>query len=394
LIYNKKRFIPIWFIFIFLLIALVVQYVVNVKYSFPDPHSFKGEYLYNPYTDIDTAKWQISNFHAHTHKFPGSREINARNTQYLDSLYSYLGYNVIGISDYQRINRYESKHTWYVPVYEHGYQYYKNHHLVLNPKKVSWLDYFFKQTLSNKQFVINQLEKDTSAVITLVHPILRAALSYNDVKYLTNYNCLEVIDNKYLFLSFYDTILSNGHPVFLMADDDTHNLKNVLETASCFNIINTVPVRDSILHALKRGHSFSVKLNLNKYRTNEAKRTALSNLPKLIDFNVKNDTISLRMNNIVKTIKFIGQEGIGKKSLNNTNNGSYFFSKEDTYIRTEIECMDGTLYFLNPVFRYNGILKVDPSPPIDVFKTWGWRSIIIIILILGFILLYYKKVYV
>ena len=188
-------------------------------------------------------------------------------------------------------------------MYEHGYQYYKNHHLVLNAKKVSWLDYFFKQTLDNKQFVINKLKKDTSAVITLVHPILRAALSFNDVKYLTNYNCLEVIDNKYLFLSFYDTILSNGHPVFLMADDDTHNLKNLIETASCFNVINTVPVRDSILLALKRGHSFAVKFNLNKYRTNEAKKTALANLPKLIDFNIKNDTISLRLNSICKNNK-------------------------------------------------------------------------------------------
>ncbi len=393
MIFIKKKFIPVWFILIFLLLAFIVQYVVNVKYTFPEPHSFKGDYLYNPYLTIDTAKWQISNFHAHTHRFPSSRKYKARNTQYLDSLYAYLGYNIIGISDYQNINSYESKHEWYVPGYEHGYQYYKNHQLVLNAKKVSWLDYFFRQTLNNKQFVINQLKKDTSVVLTLVHPILRAALSFNDLKYLTNYNCLEVIDNKYLFLSFYDTILSSGHPVFLMADDDSHNLQNPVECASCFNIINTVLARDSILYALKRGHSFSVKLNLDKYRTNEAKKSALMNLPKLIEYKIKNDTISLKLNMNVKTIKFIGQQGIIEKSTENSNNGSYYFSKEDTYIRNEIECLDGTLYFLNPVLRYNGILKVDPSPPIDVFKTWAFRSVIIL-LILGLIILYYKKVYV
>ena len=393
MIFIKKKFIPVWFILIFLLLAFIVQYVVNVKYTFAEPHSFKGDYLYNPYRTIDTANWQISNFHAHTHRFPSSRKYKARNTQYLDSLYAYLGYNIIGISDYQNINSYESKHEWYVPGYEHGYQYYKNHQLVLNAKKVSWLDYFFRQTLNNKQFVINQLKKDTSVVLTLVHPILRAALSFNDLKYLTNYNCLEVIDNKYLFLSFYDTILSSGHPVFLMADDDSHNLQNPVECASCFNIINTVLARDSILYALKKGHSFSVKLNLDKYRTNEAKNSALMNLPKLIEYKIKNDTISLKLNMNVKTIKFIGQQGIIEKSTENSNNGSYYFSKEDTYIRNEIECLDGTLYFLNPVFRYNGILKVDPSPPIDVFKTWGFRSVIIL-LILGLIILYYKKVYV
>ncbi len=61
------------------------------------------------------------------------------------------------------------------------------------------------------------------------------------------------------------------------------------------------------------------------------------NLPKLIEYKIKNDTISLKLNKNVKTIKFIGQQGIIEKSTENSNNGSYYFSKEDTYIRNEIE---------------------------------------------------------
>lgn len=375
-------------------IILIFQYGINVKYKFTEPHPFSGKDLYNPYKAIDSSRWQISNFHAHTHKFPSNSKEIARNSQYIDSLYSYLGYGSIGISDYQMINTFESKHAWFVPVYEHGYQYYKNHHLVLNAKKVSWLDYFFRQNLNNKQFVINQLKKDTSVLITLVHPILRKALSYNDFKYLTNYNCLEVIDNKYLFISFYDTILSNGHPVFLMADDDSHNHRNPTEYCSCFNVINTIPSKDSILHALKTGLSFAVKLNLELYKSDEQKKIALHNLPKLTGFNIFNDTIYLTLNRQVNTIKFIGQEGVEKKRISNTNKASFFFSNKDTYIRAEIECNDGTVYYLNPVFRYNGVLKLDSSPAVDVLKTWVCRSGIIILLIIGFTTLFYKKSYV
>jgi hypothetical protein len=375
----------------FLAGMIIVQYVINVKYNFPKPQPFTGKYLYNPYKVIDTSGWQISNFHAHTHRFLGNRSETAAKSHYLDSLYSYLGYNNIGISDYQMINTFESKHSWFVPVYEHGYQYYKNHHLVLNARNVSWLDYFFRQTLNNKQFVINQLKKDTFALVTIVHPILRKAISHNDLKYLTNYDFLEVIDNKYLFTSYYDTVLSSGHPVFLMADDDCHNLKNPTEYGSCFNWINTFPSKDSILKALKTGASIAVKLNLNSYKTDEQKKVALHNLPILTDLDIINDTIYLTLNKEVKTIKFIGQQGVERKRISDTKKAACLFSNEDTYLRAEIECNDGTLYLLNPVLRYDGSLKFNNLPPVDVFKTWVCRSALFVLLMVVFTMLMYRK---
>jgi hypothetical protein len=375
---------------IFIVIALILQFGINVKYKFPEPHPFNGGYLYNPYSNIDTSMWKISNFHAHTHKFAGNTNTTLKNSWSLDSLYSYLGYDIISISDYQNINKFESKKLWYIPVYEHGYQYYKNHQLVLNAKKVNWTDYFFRQTLNNKQFVLNRLKKDTSVLVTIVHPILRKAYSSNDFKYLTNYDCLEVANNKYLFISNYDTVLSCGHQVFLMADDDEHNLKNPNDCGSAFNMINGVAVSDSILKNLKRGRSIAVKFNLNFYKSFESKKAAIHSLTKLLRFSVQNDTISLSMNKAVKTIKFIGQQGIEKKIITDNKTGSYFFSENDTYIRIEIECTDGTLLFLNPVFRYNGVLRSENSPPVDVKKTRMNRIIIITLLLIGFATAYYK----
>jgi hypothetical protein len=378
-------------IFIFILIALIFQFVINAKYTFTEPHAFKGEYLYNPYQGVDSTKWRIANFHAHTRLFPGKTDGDTKSSQFIDSVYRYFGYSIIDISDYQRINTYGNKNEWFVPVYEHGYQYYKNHQLVLNAKNVNWLDFFFRQTLSNKQSIINKLKKDTSVVLTIVHPVLRKAYSYNEFKYLSNYNCLEIVNNNRLFTSYYDTILSAGHPVFLMANDDAHDMRKISEGCHSFNLINTDLVKDSILHSIKTGCSVGVDLNISLYKTNEEKKAGLQKLPEITSVTLKNDTLSVRLNLSVKSIKFIGQKGVERKRITNCATGTYFFSKQDTYIRTEIECHDGTIYFLNPVFRYDGVRLTDNVTSYNVLKTWAWRSAVLAVLLLIFFIWKNKK---
>lgn len=392
---NKMK-IPVALSITLMLItlALAIQYGLNLKYNFVEPHPFNGNYLYNPYHNIDTSAWQIANFHAHTHKIPDIRNATPRNTRYLDSIYTYLGYNIVGISDYQKINTFEKGHPWFVPAYEHGFMYYKNHHLVLNAKKVSWLDYFFRQTLDNKQYVINRLKEDPSALVAIVHPILRHAISHDDLKYLANYDCFEILDDLFQFVSYYDNILSAGRHVFLIADDDSHNQRDQKQCGVCLNMVNTVLYRDSVLRSLKTGKSISVKLNFVTYPSFEAKKTAIQLLPKLIAFNVRNDTISLKFNRKVRSIKFIGQEGSEMNSASDTGSATCLFTKDDTYIRTEVECYDGTMYYLNPVFRYDGVLKPDTSPSVNQKKTWISRSVAVAALILVFTILFYKKRYV
>jgi hypothetical protein len=371
---------------VFISVILILQFVVNSKYTFPEPHPFQGKYIYNPYRNIDNKKWERANFHAHTMKFLDPTKKVARSTFVLDSLYRSFGYDIIGISDYQLINNYEIKNKWFVPEYEHGYQYYKNHQLVLNAKKISWLDYPFRQTLSNKQFVIDRLKKDTTALIAIVHPAYRKALSNYDFRYLANYNCLEIANHERLFTEFYDTILSNGHPVFVMADDDSHELTNIKDVCSSFNLINTDPDKDSILKALRIGRSIGVKFNISPYKTNEEKKAALPKLPEINFINFNNDTLTIKLNQPVKTIKFIGQKGIEKIRITDSSMGSCFFSNQDTYIRTEIECYDGTIYFLNPLFRWDGIRLTYYTPSVNVVKTWFWRSAIISLLLIIFII--------
>jgi hypothetical protein len=210
-------------------------------------------------------------------------------------------------------------------------------------------------------------------------------------KYLTNYNCLEIANSNRIFTSYYDAALSYGHPVFIMADDDSHDLMNISDVCSSFNLINSDLVRDSVLNSLRTGRSIGVKFNISSYNTNEEKRAGLLKLPEIKSFTFKSDTLAVSLNKSVKIIKFIGQNGTEKKRITNCSNGAYFFSKEDTYIRTEIECNDGTIFFLNPLFRYDGIKLSEYAPSYNVLKTWTLRSAVISILILTLIIWYRKK---
>ena len=384
----KKFKIKIYLIpVIFILAIIILQFVVNRKYKFSEPHPFTGDSLYNPYKGIDSTKWEKGNFHAHTRMFFGLTDGSANSGQLLDSFYNYFDYKIIGISNYQNIDLPEEISEWLIPVYEHGYQYYKNHQLVINAKKVCWLDFVFRQTLNNKQSVIDHLKKDTSVIVTIVHPGPRQAYTYYDFRYLNNYDCLEIASTRDRFVSFYDTILSAGHPVFIMANDDSHDLSRIHDGCHSFNMINTDLVKDSILYALKTGRSVGVNLNTESYKTDEEKRSGMKNLPVITGVNVKNDTITVSLNKAVKSISFIGQNGIEKMKVANASLGSYFFNEKDTYIRTEIECDDGTLYFLNPVFRYDGIHLTDQVYRLDLFKTWLWRVVVISILLLIFFIM-------
>ena len=369
---------------ILILTIPVLQFVVNTKYKFPEPHPFKGEYLYNPYKGMDSRKWEMANFHTHGRIFFGLTAGAANSDQFIDSLYKYFNYNIISISNYQSINKFESKNKWFVPVYEHGYQYYKNHQLVINAKKVTWLDFFFRQTLNNKQSIIDHLKKDPSVILTIVHPGPRKAYPPDDFKYLSNYDCLEIASGKDALTSYYDTILSAGHPVFLMANDDAHDLRKINDGCHSFNMINTDLIKDSILYSIKTGRLIGVNFNAGPYETNEEKKSGMQKLPEITSVTLMDDTLIISLNKLVKAIKFIGQKGAERKKITNAAMGSYFINKQDTYIRTEIECYDGTIYFLNPVLRYNGVQLPDHVSSPDLFKTWLCRSVFLFILVLIF----------
>jgi hypothetical protein len=176
-----------------------------------------------------------------------------------------------------------------------------------------------------------------------------------------------------------------------MANDDAHNLTRIIEGCHSFNLINSSPESDSVLQALKTGRFVGINFNVAPYKTNEEKKAGLQKLPEIKSLGINNDTVYVILSKPVKTIKFIGQDGSERKRISDNVTGTYFFRKTDTYIRTEIECNDGTTYFLNPVFRYDGKNLTDYFPVFNVVKTWIYRSVVIFVLLLMLLIWKYKK---
>jgi hypothetical protein len=379
------KLLKVIFLFLsaFLLLDVVFQFLINTKYSFPEPGVFHGEKLYNPYQGIDSTKWKKANFHLHTRRLFGLTAGATNTVQAADTFYKYFDYDITGISDYMRINSSNSFDKSYIPVYEHGYMFNKTHQIVINAKKTCWKDFFFRESLNDKQYIINCLKSDTSTLVTIVHPKLRNAYLKSDFRYLGNYDCIEIANSRSSFIKYYDQALSSGHKVFIMADDDAHNLSDISQGAHSFNVINGDSDNNSVVRALKTGKSYGVRFNVNPYRTNYQKKEALRKLPVIKEVNLRKDTLFVRTDLKIDTIRYIGQNGALKKMSANCNRSSYKFSKDDTYIRVEMVCTDGTIYYLNPVFRYSGSGIPVNIPEVNTLETSASRISFVFILFLA-----------
>jgi hypothetical protein len=102
-------------------VAVSIQYLYCPAYIFPEPIPFSGNKIFNPCHEMDSTCWKKANFHVHTRSWRGITKGKKNNEFAIDSIYRYLNYDIIGISDYQHINTYRQKQKDFVPVYEHGF---------------------------------------------------------------------------------------------------------------------------------------------------------------------------------------------------------------------------------------------------------------------------------
>jgi len=365
----KIRKLSVAAVSLFIIWVLVRQYLLCPKFSFEVPHPFSGAFLYNPYDSIKQKDWRKCNFHAHSNAWHGLS--NGKGTS-ADIYHAYdsMKYAVHCVSDYQKINTDFRNSPGYISAYEHGYNITKTHQLVLGSKRVLWLDYFFPQTLDNKQNVLSQLSADPDNVIVINHPGDQYSYSARNFKYLTNYTGIEVLSRFALSLSHWDSALSNGHPAFVLGNDDVHDIF-LKETLGKMCTWVNVPVvsKNAVLNALKRGRSYGMIIGKSNVT-----------LPQLEHFDISGDTISVVMSEPAKDITFTGQNGIALAHYRNASSAKYVVRPEDHYVRTTLEYEGPIKIFLNPVFRYNGIPIVNRPASINVQKTFIFRLIGIIIL--------------
>lgn len=370
-------------------VALVTLTSIFVPfYSFDEPEPFQGDYLHNPYQDLNPNNWIQANFHAHTRQFGGLTNGRANTNEMVDSVYTSLGFDHVGLSDYNKINYYDSANPSYIPAYEHGYGIFKIHQLCIGAEKVRCLDFFAFQNLSMKQHTLNRLEKQTRLAIPAHPSFVKKGYLVEDMKYLSNYKLMEVLNGFRISTNHWDTALSNGHLVYLIGNDDSHDVTDITDVATRFTMINSPENEaEQLLTSLENGNAYAVDFPIDRKETLEQKIKRLKkNLPYITQVELKGDTLFIAADKNISKIRFIGQDGKELDTQKNIKVACYAIQPDDNYVRAELRFKDGTTLYLNPITRHeNNIIVKQRLDHVNYPKTiilWTIYSII-----LGFIAL-------
>ena len=344
-------------VFVAFLIAMNIFVPV---YVFDEPQPFHGDYLHNPYQDIDSTFWKCCNFHGHTRQYGGVTNGRNNGNAVYDSMYRMFGYDHVGISDYNKVNGYEEGHDpGFIPGYEHGYNVWKTHQVCLGTKKVRRIDYFFYQTLSHKQHMLNKLAEQ-NRVVAVAHPsFVDGSYNVRDMKYLSNYKILEVLNGFVNSPEHWDMALSNGHLVYLIADDDTHDVLKVNDIALRITYLNAKDNdAEQLYDALLSGKAVGIDFHLDRKEKMDDKVARFKrDIPYLNSAKLDGNVFNVSATKPIRKAEFVGQNGKVLKEENHKITDSIFgesyrIQPSDLYVRTVLTFFDGSTMWLNPVTRH------------------------------------------
>ena len=333
--------------------TVIVTLILHLSYPtfhFVNPPPFRGNTLSNPYENVDFSKPEIVNFHGHTKAWGGLT--NGKYTQaFASKRYDSLGYTLTYISQYHKIEKPVKAENEF-SVYEHGINVKKTHQLILGNRDVVWKDYLLPQNRHQKKHILNLLASDTNNIVVLNHPGIRGGYTLDDMKYLQNYDMIEVLRPNGNFMAYLDTALSYGHPVSIMANDDFHNVANNKEVGNCLTIVYTSneKKRYSVLLSMKKRRTAAVQLNQNLNSNLKERAAKISRMQKLIQsISLAKDTITIAVNEPMQ-ITWKGQAG-SIKTVKNKTVDKLIFPATETYVRLELTTHDNIVIFLNPIIR-------------------------------------------
>jgi hypothetical protein len=349
------------FVRAFLLIVVVffsVQYGQVELYNFPTPAPFAGDHFYNPYQRIavgsDTlGRWYKGNFHTHARAWWGITNGKQTGDEVLRA-YQALGYDLPCISDYFSINGYQKRQSdHFVPVYEHGANAHKSHRLAIGSEQVDYYDITLWQNQSMRQYLINRL-KQRSPVVGIAHPSMMNGHPPEMLRYLTGYDCLEVLNGGRIETPSWDAALTSGKAVWLLANDDCHNVHGG-KLGSSWTMVHAAGLhRDSVLRAMRRGSTYGVHRRAARSPAELARslwRKKTRNV--LTSLRMQGDTLVVRLRQTADEVRFVGANGVVKKVVRHTDQAEYVLTDNDPYVRVEADCPELAYYF-NPVIRTTG----------------------------------------
>ncbi len=391
-----KRFFKITGLSLLVLIALPIAFVIFTQlwyyasypiYSFHEPQAFAGSYFYNPYEKIVSSDWRKASFHMHSESWFGLTHGDNSRQEVLE-VYKALGYEITAISNYMTVDTGGIHAPSYIPCYEHGYGYGKTHQLVMgNHGPILWRDYLLIQnSLSQKQYTLDLL-KQRCEVLAVNHPDLRYGYTPEDFKYLGNYDLMEVLNGARHSVKYWDSALSNGHAVWITANDDSHGVEDLSWVQREVIYINTPTLnREDVLCHLSHGAAFAVSFPRLPNATLAEKQAIAAKVSFLQNLHVRNDSLMLKWSRPMSAITFIGDSGKVLAETTLTDYAVYPIQPQNTYVRIVLTDEYGLTYFLNPVVRTpDGYVPIKQQlAMVDVSKTqFKYLSIIACIILVG-----------
>lgn len=357
------------------LVALVVAacilllYLRVEIYDWPEARPFSGAQWYNPYDGVLINTPLRANFHAHTKSWLGVT-FGENSEAEMVGAYSDRGYDIIGISNYHSISTYFDTSSLYIPVYEHGLNLLKVHNLPLGAREVLFPAFPLHLSMHQTQQMLNRTAR-ISELNALCHPTM-SWISPRKMDRLTGYSLLEVGNTLGMSLEHWDAALSAGRLVWILSNDDTHDLIREPTFIKWNMIYAEGRLAGAAIAAMRRGAHYGVE----SYR-GDCENTALKRCE------IRGDSLFIDMDDVVNRIDLYGQEGIMLKSVVRQSSIAYPFAQHDAYVRAEIH-MDECVYYLNPIVRTeSGIPPVASalSSKIDQSSTWGIRMLLVVVLI-------------
>jgi len=343
----KKLFI------LFIILWFSYQYLPSKIYTYPKPAAFSGEYFYNPY-EMPDKYWLKGNFHAHARAWSGLTNGHQSGAE-VENVYKKFNYDIHVVSDYFRINPDVNKDSpLYIPTYEHGSDVNKTHRQILGAEKVDFYDITFQFNTHLKQYLVERLRK-SAVVLALNHPGSREGHSAKVLRKISGYDCIEVFNNQKDYTGEWDVALSAGKAVWLMSNDDAHEVeKENNPVGTSWTMLNVDKKETSdVLAALSSGKTYGVQLRDDLDEISHRQHRAVNE--NALDYiKVENDTVKIKMQKTAEEIRLIGQNGRAKKIVEHTDAIEYPVKKNDTYLRTEVLNKHTRMIF-NPVIRYDGI---------------------------------------
>jgi len=307
--------------FLGLVILLIgTPYLICPVYRFPEMKPFTGSEWYNPYESRESG-WFKANFHCHTKSWWGITSGKTTIPEIYDH-YRGLGYDLIGLSNYQHISPpgLDTIHT--ISAYEHGYSVWKRHHIVIGASRVDWFDFLLWQSAHQKQFILNRLKG--SGFIAIAHPKFLNGFTTEDMALLTGYDAIEVFNSYRDSPDHWDAALSAGNPVWLLGSDDSHVLANTRQTASRWNMINAASTEpDDILDALKTGRYYAA-MGLDGYMDN-----------RLISAEIVQNSYHIRFESTLTELTFIGMHGDTLALFQDTEQAQLMIPPDQPYIQNK-----------------------------------------------------------